>query len=99
MAELTRRTAIGAIATAAVTSVVSASDAVISAPPISALAGQHKPVQLSFNPAKLRGLSEKLILSHWENNYQGSVKALNMIESRLANAMADKDFPAVAYGG
>ena len=24
---------------------------------------------LSCDPPKLRGLSEKLILSHWENNY------------------------------
>ncbi|MEQ1552469.1 Fe-Mn family superoxide dismutase [Sphingorhabdus sp.] len=99
MAELTRRTAIGTIATVAMASVVSASDTAISASPVLAFAGQHKPVQLRFNPAKLVGLSEKLIQSHWENNYQGSVKALNMIEGRLASAMADKDFPAVAYGG
>jgi Fe-Mn family superoxide dismutase len=26
---------------------------------------------LSFEPTKLRGLSEKLIVSHWENNYGG----------------------------
>ncbi len=31
---------------------------------------------LAFHPAKLNGLSERLIRSHWENNYGGSVKAL-----------------------
>ena len=57
------------------------------------------PKPLGFNPTKLDGLSERLIQSHWENNYLGSVKALNMIEGRLAAAQVDKDFPPVVYGG
>lgn len=67
--------------------------------PQSAFAGQHQPKPLRFDPTRLHGLSERLIRSHWENNYQGSVKALNMIEQRLAAAMEDKDFPPQAYGG
>lgn len=39
---------------------------------------------LPFDPAKLNGLSEKLIVSHWENNYGGAVKRLNAIEQKLA---------------
>jgi len=39
---------------------------------------------LSCDPAKLTGLSEKLIVSHWENNYGGAVKRLNAIEQELA---------------
>ena len=39
---------------------------------------------LSCDPAKLTGLSEKLIVSHWENNYGGAVKPLNAIEQKLA---------------
>ena len=39
---------------------------------------------LSCDPAKLNGLSEKLIVSHWENNYGGAVKRLNVIEQKLA---------------
>lgn len=39
---------------------------------------------LSCDPAKLPGLSEKLIVSHWENNYSGAVKRLNAIEAELA---------------
>ncbi|MGF1614687.1 MAG: superoxide dismutase [Gammaproteobacteria bacterium] len=38
---------------------------------------------LSCDPAKLSGLSEKLIVSHWKNNY-GAVKRLNAIEGKLA---------------
>ncbi len=64
-----------------------------------AFAGKHLPKSLRFDPAKLPGLSERLMRSHWENNYTGSVKALNMIEGRLAAAMQDKEFPPLAYGG
>ena len=39
---------------------------------------------LSCDPATLSGLSEKLIISHWENNYGGAVKRLNAIEQKLA---------------
>jgi Fe-Mn family superoxide dismutase len=39
---------------------------------------------LACGPAKLNGLSEKLIVSHWENNYSGAVKRLNAIEGKLA---------------
>ena len=37
-----------------------------------AFRGQHQPKPLPFDPAKLRGISEKLIRSHWENNYGGA---------------------------
>ena len=33
-----------------------------------AFGGQHTPKPLPFDPAKLRGLSERLVKSHWENN-------------------------------
>jgi superoxide dismutase, Fe-Mn family len=38
---------------------------------------------LSCNPGKLKGLSEKLIVSHYENNYGGAVKRLNAITAEL----------------
>jgi Fe-Mn family superoxide dismutase len=63
-----------------------------------AFAPAHQPRPLSFDPARLNGLSEKLIRSHWENNYGGSVKALNAVKQRLAQALADKDAPPFAYG-
>jgi superoxide dismutase, Fe-Mn family len=39
---------------------------------------------LNCDPKKVRGLSEKLIVSHWENNYGGAVKRLNAITTQLA---------------
>lgn len=39
---------------------------------------------LSCDPAKLNGLSEKIIISHYENNYGGAVKRLNAITQKLA---------------
>ena len=63
-----------------------------------AFRGQHQPKPLSFDPAKLKGLSEKLIRSHWENNYGGSVRALNTLEQRLDAMMKEKDLPPFIYG-
>ena len=53
---------------------------------------------LPFDPAKLAGLSERLLKSHWENNYSGAIKALNGVRDRLAVLRADKDTPAFLYG-
>jgi len=39
---------------------------------------------LPFDPAALRGLSEKLLTSHHQNNYVGAVKRLNAIRAQLA---------------
>lgn len=60
-------------------------------------AGQHQPKPLPFDPAKLKGISEKLIRSHHENNYTGAVGALNVVEKRLATMVADKDTPGYIY--
>lgn len=46
------------------------------------MAYQMKP--LRCDPVKLKGLSEKLIVSHYENNYGGAVKRLNAITEQLA---------------
>ena len=40
---------------------------------------------LGCDPARLTGLSEKLIVSHYENNYGGAVKRLNQIVEHLGN--------------
>lgn len=65
----------------------------------SSLDGGREPKALPFDPAKLDGLSQKLILSHWENNYMGSLKTLDMISTRLAVAMNDPQLPPIVYGG
>jgi len=63
-----------------------------------AFAGKHQPKPLPFDPTKLKGISEKLIKSHWENNYGGAVKALNAVEQRLGAMLGDKDLPPYVYG-
>lgn len=39
---------------------------------------------LAFDPKSIKGLSEKLLVSHYENNYGGAVKRLNAITAQLA---------------
>src|SRR5215510_115333 len=39
---------------------------------------------LGCDPQHVRGMSEKLIVSHYENNYGGAVKRLNLITEQLA---------------
>ena len=39
---------------------------------------------LGCDPAPIKGMSERLIVSHYENNYGGAVKRLNLIEEKLA---------------
>jgi superoxide dismutase, Fe-Mn family len=103
MTEITRRTAIGGLAVGAAALTAHSTAFAQGEPAMSvtapAFAGQHQPKPLRFDPAKLDGLSERLIQSHWENNYGGSVRTLNLIETRLAAAVADPDFPPAAYGG
>jgi Fe-Mn family superoxide dismutase len=44
----------------------------------------YKMKPLSCDPARIKGMSERLIISHYENNYGGAVKRLNLIEEKLA---------------
>ncbi|MCX7168087.1 MAG: Fe-Mn family superoxide dismutase [Rhodocyclales bacterium] len=39
---------------------------------------------LSCNPGAIAGMSKKVIVSHYENNYGGAVSRLNAIEAQLA---------------
>ena len=45
---------------------------------------------LPFKPPRLNGLSEKLLASHYENNYGGAVRRLNAIDTELAAIDWDK---------
>jgi Fe-Mn family superoxide dismutase len=40
--------------------------------------------KLACDPARIKGISEKLIVSHYENNYGGAVNRLNAITAQLA---------------
>jgi Fe-Mn family superoxide dismutase len=59
--------------------------------------GRHAVTPLPFDPKSLRGLSEKLIVSHHDNNYAGAVKNLNKVEEELAHVTADT--PGFILGG
>src|SRR5215207_219024 len=39
---------------------------------------------LGCDPVRVKGMSERLIISHYENNYGGAVKRLNLIEEKIA---------------
>src|SRR6187431_3214738 len=99
MSELNRRDAMLVAGAGAAALALGSTGAQAQAAAVPAFAGQHQPKPLRFDPTKLNGLSERLITSHWQNNYQGSVRALNTVEQKLAEAMANADFPPLIYSG
>jgi Fe-Mn family superoxide dismutase len=46
---------------------------------------EYTPKKMPFDPSKVKGLSEKILTSHYENNYTGAVKRLNAITAQLAS--------------
>ena len=60
-------------------------------------AGKHAIVPLPFDPKKLTGISEKMIVSHHDNNYAAAVKNLNKVEEHLA--AVNKDTPGFLVTG
>ena len=104
MEHLTRRDALGTLigtgSTLALAALASAQNAHAAEGPSAGAAfrGLYQPKPLPFDPAKLKGISEKIIRSHWENNYRGAMKTLNQLELRLDAMLRDKEFPAYAYG-
>ena len=45
----------------------------------------YEPKPLSLDPKSINGISEKVLVSHYENNYVGAVKRLNAIAMQLAD--------------
>jgi len=56
----------------------------------------HAVKPLPFDASKLRGLSERLIVSHHENNYGGAVKNLN--RGAAAAKYVDAFFQNINWG-
>jgi superoxide dismutase, Fe-Mn family len=103
MSETTRREFVQ-VSTAALLAANVASGAVASTEPTAGTSAREfsetrTPVPLPFNPKSLKGLSDKLIQSHWQNNYGGAVKALNTVRGRLNKALSDAETPAYLYAG
>ena len=61
----------------------------------SPVAAQLKP--LPFDATKLRGLSERLLTSHHQNNYGGAVRRLQLIQTQLGSL--PKDAPGFQIKG
>jgi Fe-Mn family superoxide dismutase len=59
---------------------------------------EYAPKKLPFDPSKVKGLSDKLLVSHYENNYLGAVKRLNAITAQLA-ALDIANAPVFAVNG
>jgi Fe-Mn family superoxide dismutase len=45
----------------------------------------YDPKPLSLDPKAIKGISEKVLVSHYENNYVGAVKRLNAIGAQLVD--------------
>ncbi len=58
-------------------------------PPAPAYRGTHQVKPLPFEAGKLKGLSEKLITSHHQNNYVGAVNRLNQIQQQFGTLPKD----------
>jgi Fe-Mn family superoxide dismutase len=58
---------------------------------------QHPIVPLPFDPRRLDGISERMIVSHHENNYGGAAKNLNKVAEELSRAT--KDTPGFVVAG
>jgi Fe-Mn family superoxide dismutase len=105
MSTINRRQALEALALGGATTAILASAEGVraqgaaagaaAAPP--AYAGKHEVAPLPFNPTKLSGISEKMIVSHHDNNYAGAVKNLVKVEGELASVT--KDTPLFVVNG
>ncbi|CCJ09057.1 superoxide dismutase [Methylocystis sp. SC2] len=80
--------AASAVAGAALNAAAAAGAENVAAP--SRKGATNAPLPLPFDPAKIKGLSEKLLISHYENNYIGAIKRLNAIGQELAALDFDK---------
>lgn len=95
--EITRREALGALAAVGSAALVSMGGTAMAGKKKETeasagrqvAAGQHELVPLPFDPRKVRGLSERLLVSHHDNNYAGALKNLNKVEEQLATIKKD----------
>jgi Fe-Mn family superoxide dismutase len=87
-------TTIAAATPLAVTAVATAAEP---RPPGGVPPGKHVLAPLPFDPKKLKGLSERLITSHHENNYGGALKNFNKVQEEIGRTT--KDTPGFVVSG
>ena len=85
------------IATGAMLGAAGIAPAVAQTPAVSPARG-FSPLPLPFAPASITGLSEKLLISHHDNNYVGAVKRLGAIATQFA-ALDPATAPGFALNG
>lgn len=96
---MNRRDALGQMAMGAVGAIVAASVPSEGGPLAQSggAAGKHQAKPLPFDARKLDGLSERMIVSHHDNNYAGAVRNLNKVEEELERV--SKETPAFILAG
>jgi superoxide dismutase, Fe-Mn family len=94
---ISRRDALTSLATASTVAVAGTAAAAPEPKATTVGIGKHALAPLPFDPKKLKGLSERLLVSHHENNYGGAVKNLNKVEEELQRVT--KDTPGFVVGG
>jgi Fe-Mn family superoxide dismutase len=52
--------------------------------PLTAPKPVYQPKPMSFDPKAIKGISEKILVSHYENNYVGAVRRLTAIAAQVA---------------
>jgi len=84
--EFAKTAALAAVASAAASSFANAAElpTASAAPAPAKPSGPYQTKPMPFDPTKVKGISEKLLTSHYENNYTGAVKRLNAITAQLA---------------
>src|SRR5258706_16330659 len=74
----------GLVAAAASTATLAASPAFAQTnQPSGARSMPYQAKPMSLDPKSIKGISEKVLVSHYENNYVGAVKRLNPIGTHL----------------
>src|SRR4051812_2350563 len=79
--DLDRRVALGLGVGIALAAAGGATNAVAQTAPAT-----FTPKPLPFDPKAIPGLSEKILVSHHDNNYAGAVRRLGAIEAEIAKA-------------
>src|SRR5262245_18834459 len=79
--DIDRRAALAAVLTAA--TLASAGSAFAQQSPPAASAKGYQPKPLPFDPKTIPGFSEKILVSHHDNNYVGAVNRIGAIDKQL----------------
>jgi Fe-Mn family superoxide dismutase len=79
-----RRDFIRGVAVAASTTVLAGTEALAQGNQQTGIKMSYQVKPMPFDPKSIAGISEKVLVSHYENNYVGAVKRLNAIGTQLA---------------